>query len=177
MIISRKMFQCVLVLMLLFMNSENIELKQIIVFGFVRLVSNFFMKLCLLWVSFICGFVEVIFFFFSVLCSIWQFIQYRYRFLLIIIMLCSYVIWVRIRFRLSSVIFVQIMMLQVIFSIFIIVFLCEWLMVVCEIKKKFGFGFISVMICISVMVRKSISIVNLQENNEERNYFGIFLVS
>ena len=53
----------------------------------------------------------------------------------------------------------------------------ERLMAVCETKKKSGPGLISAMICTSATVRKSISIVNSQENNEEDNYSGTFIAS
>lgn len=59
----------------------------------------------------------------------------------------------------------------------IIASLRERLMAVCETKKKSGPGLISAMICTSATVRKSISIVNPQENNKERNYSGTFSAS
>jgi hypothetical protein len=71
----------------------------------------------------------------------------------------------------------QIITPQVIPSTPIIASLRERLMAVCETKKKSGPGLISAMICTSATVRKSISIVNSQENNEEGNYSGTFSAS
>lgn len=55
---------------------------------------------------------------------------------------------------------------------FIIVFLWEWLIVVWEIKKKLGLGFISVIMCIMVMVRNNINIYLICGGN----VYGVFIL-